>query len=81
MPIFIEYDRTNLKAVRLITSDEPPEPAAHMIYQQIPDGMDVDLSLSMTEMLDMMPSEMPERTSPVSISMKQEDDTPTFLEL
>lgn len=52
MPTFLEYDRTSSEIRRIITADEPPPPVAHLAYQQVPDGIEVDLSMKLTEILE-----------------------------
>ncbi len=51
MPIFIEYDKTTSKVIRIVSAGEPPEPVAHLGYQKIPDGMEIDLGSSLQDIL------------------------------
>lgn len=52
MPTYIEYDKVQMVATRVLASATRPTDAAHLAYIQLPDSADeIDLSLSIPEIL------------------------------
>ena len=51
MPAYIEFDKTNKKIRRIITADEAPVPVAYLSYQEIPDGLEIDLNDSFEDIM------------------------------
>jgi hypothetical protein len=54
MPVFLEYDKTSSEIRRIITADEPPQQVAYLAYQQVPDGVEIDLSMRLPDILDVI---------------------------
>jgi len=52
MPLYVEYDKTNGMVQRVITADTLPINVAYLAYQELPDGLEVDLSLPIKEITD-----------------------------
>lgn len=52
MPLFIEYDKTNGVIKRVLTSDNTPANIAYLAYQEIPEGIEIDMSLNIKEVVN-----------------------------
>jgi len=51
MPIFIEFDKVTRIIKRVITADKQPPNMAHLSYQEILDDAEIDLSLSIDDII------------------------------
>jgi hypothetical protein len=54
MPLFLEYDKTNRKIVRILTADNLPVNVAYLAYQEVPEGIEIDASMTINEALDII---------------------------
>lgn len=81
MALFLEYDKTNRKVKRIVSAEEPPVSVAHIGYQEIPEGVDVDLKMTMEEIMEII-SNILSKDRPRSIEIPPEENPQTpFLEL
>ena len=51
MPVYLEYDKTNGKVKRILTAETIPANVAYLAYQEIPEGIEIDMSLHIEEIL------------------------------
>jgi len=63
MPLFLEYDKTNGIIKRILTSDETPTNIAYLAYQEIPEEIEIDLSLNIEEVIKKLMIEKNEKKS------------------
>lgn len=54
MPLYLEYDKTNGVIKRIITADTLPINVAYLAYQEIPENIEIDTSLSIDEVLKLI---------------------------
>ena len=83
MSTFLEYDRTNLKIVRIITADELPFRVAHLEYIQVPEGVEIDLSMKITDVMQAIKDDrasMSKESTPVKAA-NNKAETPQFMEM
>ena len=87
MPTFLEHDRTSSEVRRIITADETPEQVAHLVYQQVPEGVEIDLTMSIEEILGIIADaqsgvSVKAQVLPRMSSVQTEKaETPAFVEL
>jgi hypothetical protein len=54
MPLFLEYDKTNRKIVRIFTANALPMNVAYLAYQEVPEDVAIDVSLTIDEALEII---------------------------
>lgn len=54
MPIYLEYDKITKKIKKVLTSDSFPQDIAYLSYQEIPEGVNIDLSMNIDEIVNMI---------------------------
>lgn len=52
MPVYLEYDKTNGKITKILTSDSLPVNVAYLAYQEVPDNIFIDTSLTINEITE-----------------------------
>ena len=51
MPLYIEYDKTDGSVKRLLTADTLPANIAYLAYQEIPEDLEIDMSLDIKDII------------------------------
>ena len=54
MSMYLEYDKTNGKIIRVLTADNLPNNVAYLAYQEIPEGVEVNTSLNINEAIQII---------------------------
>lgn len=51
MPMYLEYDKISGEIKRILTADSLPANVAYLAYQEIPEGLEINTSLHINEIV------------------------------
>mgnify|MGYP001388107511 CR=1 FL=1 len=54
MPIYLEYDKITKKIKKVLNADVLPQDIAYLSYQEIPEGISIDLSMNIDEIVNVI---------------------------
>lgn len=54
MPIYLEYDKITKKIKKVLNAETLPQDVAYLSYQEIPEGVNVDLSMDIDEVINII---------------------------
>ena len=54
MPLYLEYDKTDGSIKRIFSADTLPTNVAYLAYQEIPEGITIDTSLNIKEVVQQL---------------------------
>jgi hypothetical protein len=81
MPLYIEYDKTDGSIKRLLTAESLPVNIAYLAYQEIPEGVNLDMSLKINDIINIIVQNKNNEEKDINKTLNNNNEEPEIIEV